>query len=413
MIKATRSAGRKTHDYVKLSRWVYSNHYKTEKTKPKEGPPPNPISRFLHNRIFLWAYHYIKSRIGPRHKFMAYPEQGEQKGIYQMECFSDRDFTTIALVSDWATDTEESRAIGLKVDKHEADYTIHLGDTYFVGTHKEIQQSFDPANSFWPYGEIGSFALPGNHEMYSNGDPYYHSLLPWMGLHYPKRLPQQASYVCLENDYWRIIGLDTGYRSVSIPLLEMMISHADLHHEELEWLNHDLKLREDNRGLIFLTHHQNVSSFSRNYPVPGQQLGEIIGSDRKVLWFWGHEHRFAMYGKYAPPDGVSSYGRCIGHGGMPIDLEKHPEKIKPDEKNLVLYDNRPRTQINNTDLGHNGYALLKIDQANLEVEYYDEHQMLVAEQWVYNTQTKSIEGKDIKAYHDQLEKIRDIQQAIL
>jgi len=31
---------------------------------------------------------------------------------------------------------------------------------------------------------------------------------------------QHASYFCLENEHWRIIALDTGYRSIGIPVLE-------------------------------------------------------------------------------------------------------------------------------------------------------------------------------------------------
>lgn len=405
-------APRSTRDYVKLNRWVISNHLKTEKTKEKVAPDPNLITRFLHHKIFSWIYHYVKSRFVPRHKFMTYPKGGEDRGIYKMRAFSGSGPITVALASDWATDTTESRQIGASIKNHCPDYSIHLGDTYFVGTPEEMERNFQPDSSSWPYGKVGSFALAGNHEMYSNGNPYFDTLLKWMGIYFPKRIIQKTSYICLENGYWRIIGLDTGFRSVSIPFLETLISKSDLRSEELEWLTNDLKIDVVNKGLLFLTHHQPISAFSRGYPSAGRQLGHITGPDRKALWFWGHEHRFAIYGKNSFPGGITFYGRCIGHGGMPIELEKNPEKVFPEDKNLVLYDNRLRKEIENTGLGYNGYALLRIDEANLVIEYHDEQQHILSEKWFYNIKTQCIEGVDIEIHNGQLEMIKNINQAI-
>lgn len=343
---------------------------------------------------------------------MTYPVDGEDKGIYKMESQAGKGLVTIALVSDWATDTNESRLIGNRIKDHHPDYTIHMGDTYFVGTPEEVERNFNPNNSPWPFGAVGSFALAGNHEMYSNGNPYFDTLISWMGLFHPERVVQKTSYVCLENDYWRIIGLDTGFRSVGIPFLEPLISKSDLRNEELDWLCDVLNLKDDNKGLIFLTHHQPVSAFSRSYKSTGRQLSKITGAGRKVLWFWGHEHRYAIYGKNSIPDGMSFYGRCIGHGGMPIELEKHPEQISPDEKNLVLYDNRYRVQIGKADLGHNGFALLRIDGATLVIEYYDEQHLLVTEKWRYNQQEQCIEGQAIDVHQEGLELIREVGKAI-
>jgi len=68
----------------------------------------------------------------------------------------------------------------------------------------------------WPTGAKGSFALNGNHEMYADGNGYWKLVLPRMGL--KERCSewgagQWASFFCLENKHWRIIGLDTGYNS--------------------------------------------------------------------------------------------------------------------------------------------------------------------------------------------------------
>ncbi len=53
-----------------------------------------------------------------------------------------------------------------------------------------------------------SFALNGNHEMYSGGRPYFNRVLPSFN--------QEASYFTLYNDYWQIHGLDTAYVPFSI-----------------------------------------------------------------------------------------------------------------------------------------------------------------------------------------------------
>src|SRR2546430_1465408 len=95
----------------------------------------------------------------------------------------------------------ESDEIGNEIaTMHQSDYSIHLGDTYYVGAPFEIKNNFERNNSSWYYGTVGSFALTGNHEMYSNGKPYFETLLPMMGLFRPTRIPQKASYFCLEND---------------------------------------------------------------------------------------------------------------------------------------------------------------------------------------------------------------------
>ena len=65
---------------------------------------------------------------------------------------------------------------------------------------------------------------------------------------------------------------------------------------------------------------QYVSRFDHCYPKPAQQLAEFIS--RPVLWLWGHEHRLAIYEEAKMEGGVTAFGRCIGHGGKPVDLPR-------------------------------------------------------------------------------------------
>ncbi|MCW3108251.1 MAG: metallophosphoesterase [Segetibacter sp.] len=412
MNQNNRAPLRSTEGYKNLSRSVAANHVKTEAAKKNKHISSNLLQNFFNSNWMQWLFHYLKSRFGPKHSFPTY-EKSTDKGIYTLESINSNKLIKIALIADWATDTVESTHIGNEVRKHEADYSIHMGDTYFVGAPFEIENNFLPDNFLWPYGSVGSFALTGNHEMYSNGKAFFNKLLPcWMGLFYPGRSAQKASYFCLENDYWRIIGLDTGYRSVGIPFLEILFSKADLRPEIVSWLKSELNLPNDNRGLILLTHHQYASSFEKTYPAAAKQLAKLIPADKKVLWFWGHEHRFAMYGEYSIPDGITAYGRCIGHGGMPISLFKENSGKQLKESNLVLFDNRFCKRIEDTDVGHNGYAILNIEDEKLNIDYYDEHQLLVSEQWQYNKTKQMIEGEVIINHCPELDLRQDIHQAI-
>lgn len=395
-------------EYHELERSVAVNFYKRIDPKKNEHQPTNSLANFLVGRWILWVISYVKYRFWFKHRFLSYTKQTD-KGIYRLGTANDNNKISIVLVSDWATDTEESKQIAKQISGHEADYTIHLGDTYYVGDRKETANNFKPDNSFWPYGKMGSFALNGNHEMYSNGYGYFDVLLPWMGLRHPNATPQKASYFCLENDYWQVIGLDTGYRSVGIPLIELIMSKADLRSEIIEWLKNELKVQETNKGIILLSHHQYTSAFDKTYPATARQLAKIFGN-RKVLWFWGHEHRLALYGLYKIDDGISAYGRCIGHGGMPVSLVD-PNKLKSGS-NIVVYDNRPYKHVAKIEVGHNGYGVLELDNAKLKVDYFDENDLILTEWWEYDKVTHTLVGKDIKKNTEDLNEVQPLEKAI-
>jgi len=69
----------------------------------------------------------------------------------------------------------------------------------------------------WPIGSCGSFALNANHEMYARGKGYFKYFLPTLGLRKSKNQEcsvQKASFFCLKNEYWLIIGIESGDHSV-------------------------------------------------------------------------------------------------------------------------------------------------------------------------------------------------------
>jgi hypothetical protein len=217
----------------------------------------------------------------------------------------------------------------------------------------------------WPIGELGSFALNGNHEMYANGRPYFEKFLPRLGLRTQGGMAGQVtSFFCLQNEHWRIIGLDTGYHSRGWPLLGLIKEPSCLLDEKLlTWLREVVRPKDDKRGLILLSHNQYYTVFPNDYSYtkPAQQLTEFI--DRPALWFWGHEHKLAGYELWGPKE-LQVHGRCVGHGGMPVVPEPVPPGKRPP---LLFYDNR----FYKDGFNHNGYVTLEFSGAHMTARYFD------------------------------------------
>jgi hypothetical protein len=346
---------------------------------------------------------YLKWVFHPKHKFQDYQDSSGEKGVYPLQAESvagDPDANSpirVSIAGDWGSGTSEAEQVAEHMDGFKPHYTIHLGDIYYVGDREEVNEnclgkvesneSIQPVR--WPHGSIGSFALNGNHEMYANGNAYFDLFLPTLGVlgsEEGRRYGQKASFFCLQHKFWRIIGLDTGYNSVGFPILEYIPlirrlrgigATCELPGPLIEWLRELLHSSEDNRGLILLSHHQYYSAFEKGYPLPARQLVEFI--NRPVLWFWGHEHRLAIYGKYGLPDGIEAYGRCVGHGGFPV-TPGQPDRNR--ESPLVCYDDRKYETVEGCDLGFNGFVNLTFQGNKLSVDYRDlNDQSLFKENW--------------------------------
>lgn len=394
------SAEERAKKYLELGHSEAENHAKTqlelyEKHVQDKSSVTRVISEFFKRNLIGFAWHYLKSRFGKRHPYQAYPRNGDS-GIYPLQSsVPSRDEISIALLSDWASDTEESDQVAHLTARYAPDYTIHMGDIYFVGTPKEVEENFTAPYSSWYYGASGSLALSGNHEMYSNGNAYFQHLLPAMYAQVGEmRKTQQAGFFCLENEHWRIIGVDTGYTSVSRPLLEI-ISPPDCHlrKEQLDWLRDVAKIGDpaDKRGLVFVSHHPYISAFREEYTKPGEQIREILGeSNRPIIWFWGHDHRLVVYNKAVNGKGPEAYGRCLGHGGLPVEL-KMPDSTTDLEK-IHLYDRRVRKELSGHLLGYNGFVMLKLMDGKLVAEYRDlEDTCVLEEEWTINTQNGQLD----------------------
>jgi len=352
------------------------------------------LAAFAPTRIWAWFMTYVVNRFGPRTAFRDYTTRGSDTGVYRMpggitgETAGTGNDIRIAVAGDWGTGTDEAALVARQIAKFDPHYTVHIGDIYYVGDAVEVDEHFlgidNKDNNFdpvaWPLGSVGTFALSGNHEMYSRGKPYFTRILPALGIKGGTPAGQGASFFCLENEFWRIVAVDTAYNSVGKPLLEYIVKpDCALPEPIITWLRDVVKLSpSDKRGLIILSHHQYYSAFDTWYTKSAMQLAPFL--PRPVLWFWGHEHRMTVYEEFAAPGGPAVFGRCIGHGGMPNDL---PLVNPPHPECTIRYiDKREYPNDENLRIGYNGFVRFTFRGENLAIEYVDLHgEVVFTESW--------------------------------
>lgn len=246
------------------------------------------------------------------------------------------DKCSIALVGDWGTGIKRALAVAREIEKHTPQHAIHLGDVYYSGTEEEITDRF---LTHWPKNVGSSWALNSNHEMYSGGHGYFKITL--------KKFKQPASYFCLRNNNWQLIGLDTGY-----------VDH-NLNREQFEWLLH--KVNNYNGKTILLSHHQLFSAYESQGENLEARLDMLLDEGKIYAWFWGHEHRCIVYKPY-----MNIKARCLGHGGVPYKAHAEPQTNIP----IEWVDEREHPQ--RPGWGMFGFALLNLEGSNLHVRYIDE-----------------------------------------
>jgi Calcineurin-like phosphoesterase len=336
------------------------------------------IKQFSPTDYYSWITKYLRFRFGPKHPFLTYEGKQPSDGVYSLD--SGEDEIRIGVAGDWGTGTDEAHAVGQLIKAFAPHHTIHLGDVYFVGDRAEVGENFlgvaEKGSKYtaccWPTGSKTSFALNGNHEMLARGIGYFEDILPRMG-EMTGGIPQtqKASFFALMNADWCILGLDTGYRSVGHPILENIIKpDASLPPEIETWLQ-QIAPRLEKRAVVLMTHHQVLSAYDACFTKQADQISAAI--KRPVIWFWGHEHRLVIYEEFKddkrmwPP----IMGRCIGHGGMPVDL---PGVVKPALLGKAEFvDDRPYRGDECLQIGINGMALMSVRGAEMTVTYVDVH----------------------------------------
>src|SRR5262249_29719047 len=148
--------------------------------------------------------------------------------------------------------------------------------------------------------------------------------------------------------------------------LSFVGANARLEDGLMSWLR-GLKLQNSVKPTLVLSHHQYFSAYLKeeNYTVPAKQLAEFF-PNQEIVWMWGHEHRMSIYDKFSLSAGrnLKAYGRCVGHGGMPVEVSD-PRAFDKAKAPLAYYDASTHKLPDGTDVGRNGFVLATIDGCTL------------------------------------------------
>jgi hypothetical protein len=262
----------------------------------------------------------------------------------------------VVVVGDWASGIERARTVAKEMrvaidDALAANrqcHVIHLGDTYYAGWGYEYRRRFLPQ---WPVmkeeaDRIGSWSLPGNHDMYTGGNGYYDVLLAderFAPYH------QGSNRFSLENEHWQLLGLDTSWED-----------HA-LAGDQATWVGRKLAEKSDGRRTMLLSHHQPFSAYNDGGDRLSAALEGPLGTGKIDAWLWGHEHRCAVY----EPTPTLAFPSCIGHGGVPVYA---PKRRPPGVKWHLDRAFRKGIEV----WAFFGFAVLDFDGAEITVSYVNE-----------------------------------------
>lgn len=212
----------------------------------------------------------------------------------------------IGVLGDWGTGMYGAPACAqsLQNDRNGFGLLLHLGDVYYSGTPREVEERF---LTLWPrVAGAHSRAVNSNHEMYSGGYGYFDGTLP--------AFEQSSSCFAMQNDHWLLVGLDSAYED------------HDLGMNQSAWVE-GLVGAAGARKVVLFTHHQPYSLLEKQGVKLTGKLRSLLGQRRIFAWYWGHEHRCVIYDPH-PFWGL--HGRCIGHSGYPY--------YRDDPRNATVYD---------------------------------------------------------------------------
>lgn len=274
----------------------------------------------------------------------------------------------VAFVSDWGTGTPLAHNVMRCIAEQKPDILVHLGDVYYSGTKKEMQEHFlNIVRENLP-ARTQVFSLAGNHDLYAGGAGYYWLL---------DELGQPASYFCLRNKHWQILSIgappEIGKPSSALSVI------PDIEAKEVLWHQHKMDTSAG-RKTVMLSHYQlftasgNIGRTKDNRPLAlNPVLYDAFSSylSNIDLWLWGHEHNLIAFEPYV---GLRR-GRCIGSGAIPVALLWQPYKQLP---NLVLpehFDSAPQINLDcqldhDGDHYHHAFCVLSLDDAYGEMNYY-------------------------------------------
>ncbi len=264
----------------------------------------------------------------------------------------------IAIFGDWGTGMPDAVSLLQQMKSFAPDILLHVGDVYYSGTQDEMQARFlDVCSTVFGVQVPRCFSLSGNHDMYSGGAGYY-----WL----VDRLGQGASYFAVQNDDWLFIAMDTGLHDTDPKQLGSAATFVDP--REAVWVN-DLIKASQNQKIVLFSHHPLFTAFD---PISGAAVNTLLleqirpSLPKLTAWFWGHEHRLAVYDPFL---GLAR-GRCIGHSAIPVfaDASGDPPRL------AGVPVHREGGQL--LDMGTNGrifkhgFAIMTLTGKDADVAYY-------------------------------------------
>jgi hypothetical protein len=276
----------------------------------------------------------------------------------------------IAIAGDWGTGNESSHKISRRMDDLAPHHTIHLGDVYYSGTHEEERKNFVGS---WPPGrdpQAPSFALNGNHEMYSGGAGYFIDVLGSSEF----KGQQGLSYFALMNDHWAIIGLDSAYHA-----RDFLFQHGFIDEEiQLRWLREVGHMaRSGGKRIIVLSHHQPIDLRSEERSTVFQQplFDQVVdalegGPD---YWYWGHVHAGIAFEPVQTSKGRIVRGRCVGHGGVPYAPYPAAAEFGGAQVKVAWVETEKAGDPEEERRALNGFLLMTLAQGQITEEFRDEN----------------------------------------
>jgi hypothetical protein len=272
----------------------------------------------------------------------------------------------IILVGDWGTGDLPAQSVAAQIGAQIAGagprevHVIHLGDVYFSGEEWEAEERF---LRFWPVGDDNgdrhrSWALNGNHDMYSGGYGYFNRILADERFSGHLAHGHRLSRFRLRNDDWQILGIDSSWSE------DIFTSGQTgrLAGDQSGWIERCLADEPARRSML-LSHHQFLGDHDQLPCEMSSALAGVLAEHEVDAWFWGHEHRCARYG---PRPGLR-YAACIGHGAMPVGPKQAKAISEGWELDATVLD---------ADSGDErrrcGFAVVDLDGRDASVRYIDE-----------------------------------------
>jgi calcineurin-like phosphoesterase family protein len=282
------------------------------------------------------------------------------------------DDARIVIVGDWgsglarakevarfmAEEVQEALAQGRQV------HVVHLGDVYYSGDPKEYDRHVLD-DGWWPVTPeqanrgVTSWALNGNHDMYSGGWGYFDHLLADARFARQRGDGRSTSFFRLKSPSWSIVGLDTSWDPNVLTQGHTGVLRDPQTEVVTRWAG-----EEDAGKVVLLSHHQFVTVYDpRKIGADLKaKLQPLFDSGRITAWLWGHEHRCMGF---ETPE--VQFLRCIGNGGVPV-LSRQSEALQAP----AVWEVSGHYEADGHRWGRFGFAILDLAGDHIDVRYRDD-----------------------------------------